>query len=352
MPEKIKHTKIPEKDFIRYSTDQMDERERNLFEKKLQQEPFDEDAMGGISNLSPDQIKADITELNKRLHSASNATNRYAVYRIAAGIAVLFSISTLFYFLLDRKITVENGPVILTEVPELKEFEKDAQKTYIEPVVQDPEIAKGLSSKQVIPQTNPGNKAEELSHEKTNSQMVNSSEGASISQISSEYDQNLNSVNNSGPVTTPNIEYKDAEKQEEPANAPVNLSRKVNSSAIGLSELADAESNSKQKAEKVQHSGSVTFVPAIPLNGQKFFDKYIVDNQVFPVTKLTISEAKVVLEFLVDGNGMPFNINIIESPAKEFSDEATQLLLKGPNWLSASPPESATRITVIISKKE
>jgi len=60
MSKKSDHITNPEKDFLRYTENKMSDKERNAFEKNLQKDPFDSEALEGLSTLSPEEIKADI----------------------------------------------------------------------------------------------------------------------------------------------------------------------------------------------------------------------------------------------------------------------------------------------------
>ncbi len=50
MSDRNKNRKKELEDFLRYSQDQMSEEERNAFERSLQQDPFDAEALEGLSS--------------------------------------------------------------------------------------------------------------------------------------------------------------------------------------------------------------------------------------------------------------------------------------------------------------
>ena len=64
MSERNKHRKKELEDFIRYSQDQMSDEERNAFERSLQRDPFDAEAMEGLSSITPEEARADLAGLH------------------------------------------------------------------------------------------------------------------------------------------------------------------------------------------------------------------------------------------------------------------------------------------------
>jgi ferric-dicitrate binding protein FerR (iron transport regulator) len=63
MSEKSKNRKKELEDFLRYSQDQMSEEERNAFERSLQQDPFDAEALEGLSLITPEEATDDLAGL-------------------------------------------------------------------------------------------------------------------------------------------------------------------------------------------------------------------------------------------------------------------------------------------------
>jgi hypothetical protein len=141
------------------------------------------------------------------------------------------------------------------------------------------------------------------------------------------------------------------EKQEILADAGTDLNIVLNPSETSLDEVVVTGYGSRRKAD-LSIAESTESIAAVPVDGQKLFKKYISENQRFPQSNDEITKAKVVLEFLVNNNGRPFNIRIIESPGKAFSDEAIRLLEKGPEWIPASPVSNSTRINIILQKEK
>ena len=117
MSEKNKNRKKELEDFLRYSQDQMSEEERNAFEKSLQQDPFDAEALEGLSSITPEEARTDLAGLQDQIQkrvartSLTKRNTRTMWYRVAAAITVLLVVTSVLFTLfsdrlgqLDRKV--------------------------------------------------------------------------------------------------------------------------------------------------------------------------------------------------------------------------------------------------------
>jgi hypothetical protein len=117
MSEKSKNRKKELEDFLRYSQDQMSEEERNAFERSLQQDPFDAEALEGLSLITPEEATDDLAGLKDQIQmrtgrqSQTKRNTRTMWYRIAAAVAVLLVVTSVLFTLfsdrmgqLDRKV--------------------------------------------------------------------------------------------------------------------------------------------------------------------------------------------------------------------------------------------------------
>lgn len=115
MSQKNKHIKNGLVDFLNYLKGWLSGKERNSFEKELQKDPFSEEAMEGLESLSPKELEEDILKLNSRLNKRLEKRNRVLYLRIAATIAVIITISTLYFTLSDRQLEEFQGNPEITE---------------------------------------------------------------------------------------------------------------------------------------------------------------------------------------------------------------------------------------------
>ncbi|MCK5465816.1 MAG: carboxypeptidase-like regulatory domain-containing protein [Bacteroidales bacterium] len=141
MSEKSKNRKKELEDFLRYSQDQMSEEERNAFERSLQQDPFDAEALEGLSLITPEEASVDLAGLKDQIQmrtarqSQTKLNTRTMWYRIAAAVAVLLVVtSVLFTLFSDRMGQLDR------KVAESPEAEKEAaapaspaERTQVEP---------------------------------------------------------------------------------------------------------------------------------------------------------------------------------------------------------------------------
>jgi hypothetical protein len=117
MSEKSKNRKKELEDFLRYSQEQMSEEERNAFERSLQQDPFDAEALEGLSLITPEEASVDLAGLKDQIQmrtarqSQTKRNTRTMWYRIAAAVAVLLVVTSVMFTLfndrmgqLDRKV--------------------------------------------------------------------------------------------------------------------------------------------------------------------------------------------------------------------------------------------------------
>ena len=100
MSEKKKHRKQELEDFLRYSANNMSGEEKNAFERELQKDPFDEEAMEGFSSLDASTILSDVDELRSKLKErlTGRRSTRMMYFRLAASVALLIMVTGAFYF--------------------------------------------------------------------------------------------------------------------------------------------------------------------------------------------------------------------------------------------------------------
>jgi len=96
-------------DFLRYHGDKMDDRERNAFEKSLQQDPFAEEASEGFAGIDPELAGHDLAELKSRLDRKVIGKPDYLWYRVAASIAAVLILALVFRFNREEKTSEQAG---------------------------------------------------------------------------------------------------------------------------------------------------------------------------------------------------------------------------------------------------
>jgi hypothetical protein len=144
-----KNRKKEWEEFLRYAQDQMSEEERNAFERSLQQDPFAAEALEGLSSIAPEEVRADLAQLQERLHRRTSRAvkttrnTRTMWYRVAAAVAVLLVVTSVLYTVINSRVGRLDR-----QVAESPQTEKE------EPVPTAPlEPSAALSEEEEIPAT-------------------------------------------------------------------------------------------------------------------------------------------------------------------------------------------------------
>ena len=91
--------------------------ERNSFERELQKDPFSEEAADGFGCLSESEAIKDVEILQKRLRTRVIRRQRFIYYRIAASIAILMVISSIFIIVEKNKSTNQTDTAYIDKGP-------------------------------------------------------------------------------------------------------------------------------------------------------------------------------------------------------------------------------------------
>ncbi len=79
-----------------YLGDRLSGRERNAMERQFQRDPFEADAVEGLSMLGEEEIAEDLARIRGRIQNRIRRRRRIAVYSAAAAIASLLIVGTIF----------------------------------------------------------------------------------------------------------------------------------------------------------------------------------------------------------------------------------------------------------------
>ena len=152
MSKKDKHITSPE-DFLNYHTNKMSGDERNAFERKLHKDPFDDDASEGFSSILSEEATRDLKQLRSRIQKRSQSGNKLIWYRIAASVAILAIVSSVFYTVIKNRIDKGTGQLIVSETisdeKEEKEISRFQPVSPVQPEEKKPDIA-GAGDKKIV----------------------------------------------------------------------------------------------------------------------------------------------------------------------------------------------------------
>jgi len=323
MSDKNKNRKTLLSDFLRYKRDEMSEKERNSFERELQKDPFANEAEEGFNSVSPEQSLNDITDLQKRLKKRTARKQKLMIYRVAATVAVLMMISTIF-IVIDRNKT---GSQVSESTNKNEPFEIKESLPVIEALAKNetPKISRQREQKKDGLRTGKNIKTDAGKGAVTTENTV----ADEIGKIDSNPDINVKAAE----------ELIVTDQRSEPVAVMAN---EKYSRLAGVSIAGKANDDSE-----VIQSG---YVAPQPVNGKEDFDKYI-ENSIQRPDTISTDQIVVVLTFIVHTDGMIDSIKVEKSPGKSYSDEAVRLIKSGPAWNPAvnkgKPIEDKARVRIV-----
>jgi hypothetical protein len=119
MSDRNRNKKSRLSEFLRYQKDEMSAKERNSFERELQKDPFAEEAVEGFASITHEEASKDILQLQKHIKLKTVSHHRMIFYRIAASVAVLLVISSVF-LIVERNKSVSQLSVADTNKANLE----------------------------------------------------------------------------------------------------------------------------------------------------------------------------------------------------------------------------------------
>jgi len=372
----------------------MSGKERNSFEKELQKDPFAEEAAEGFDSITADSVSEDLSILKKRINTRLLNKRRYIYYRIAASVAVLMVISTLYIVLNRDHTTHQIAGLTVTEKSESKKEEqplpalaedikteeaaavqdnvkrKEAKKQVIVadkiqvadatvqkqdamPPVSDPvaeiklntinaaiaetQAAAPMASRAAVPaqkQFNTGGKVISSEDNLPVPGVIVALKGTNTSAITDSGGNFTISLPDSSKHTLV-ANFIGMEPKEFAAKADSRTELKLDPDVTSLSEIVVVGYGAK-KADNEDYNTPSGYTPPRPVAGRSAFNKYIEENINRPDTSTAGQRAVVVINFTVLLDGSIDSIKIVRSPGKQFSDEAIRLIKSGPKWKPAA----------------
>lgn len=390
-------------DFTRYIRGEMSKREENAFQRKLQKDPFAEDAAEGLSQISPDEALTDISILQKRLGRRVSGSRKMMFYRIAASVAVLMVISSVF-FIINRNRPVrelsKSEPVktpveirmadaaeekgqesiagdIGAEVPQIQSTELEEtiaeesqpvreetnREEVIDRAVTEPAVLLAAEEPAAAP---PAASLREAAFTEVRGTIISSEDNLPIpgAVVSMKGTNNMVVTDTEGRFRMPLTDsvspvlvadFIGMETREFPARKDADMKISMTPSAMALSEVVvvgygKAAKSTAAGAAAGGDQAEAAYVTAQPVTGKNEFDRYIEGNIRNPASLPAGQRAVVVLSFLVRNTGIIDSIKVERSPGQEFSDEAVRLIREGPGWKPAiengKPTDEKVRVRI------
>ncbi|MFH0842154.1 MAG: carboxypeptidase-like regulatory domain-containing protein [Bacteroidota bacterium] len=375
--------------FARYIRGEMSKREENAFQRKLQKDPFADEAEEGLSRISTDEALTDISMLQKRLGKRVSGSRKMVFYRIAASVAVLMIISSVF-IIINRTRPVrelsKSEPVrVPAEVHMADASEEKGQKTIagintsgnpqIQPAESEETVSEELQPvrdetimEEVIDRTvaepavmlaaevpavaaPPAASLREAAFTELRGTIISSEDNLPIpgAVVTMKGTNNIVITDTEGRFSMPLTDsaspvlvadFIGMETREFPVRKDADMKISMTPSEMALSEVVvvgygKAAKGLETGAGDMEANKEAVYISAQPLNGKNEFENYIEGNIRNPASLPAGQRAVVVLSFLVRSTGIIDSIKIDRSPGQEFSDEAVRLIREGPEWKPA-----------------
>ena len=133
MSTKKENTGLKFSDYLKYFGGKSSNREKHAFERKIMQDPFDEEAFDGISEIDKNDFEKDIKDIERKLFNKKS--RKYPVYFGMAAAVLVLLISGYFIYDLSRNLKKEDKiaqHVEMTKEKEIKPAEEVVQSEMIE----------------------------------------------------------------------------------------------------------------------------------------------------------------------------------------------------------------------------
>src|SRR4030042_2903650 len=146
-----KHNNKDLENFLDYSGGQMTGKEKKIFEKNLQKDPFESDAAEGLSPFSRKEATQDMKDLSSRLSARTGRhSSRFIFYRAAAAVAAILVVGTIIILLTsDLNQVFERVAVTENNQPDKENIIKGEEKT--EQVISEESITESEVAAMNIP---------------------------------------------------------------------------------------------------------------------------------------------------------------------------------------------------------
>lgn len=177
---------------------------------------------------------------------------------------------------------------------------------------------------------------------------VKGSQNVTVTNMEGNFELPAEVISDTAP--TLQIDYIGMERQEILADAGNDLNIVLNPSAISLNEIEISKA-SRRKSSAKDESSALAIKEALTPLGKKDFEKFILENQLFPKNNDGLKSAKIVLNFNINEHNQPINIKILESPSKIYSNEAIRLLQLYPKWIYSPDDLSTVKTTIILTSE-
>ncbi len=394
-----KKKNISREELEAYHSQKMNAKEMHALEKRALDSAFESEVIEGLDEISASELQTDLKALDQKLKASVQKTNWTIPLRIAAGLALLASVTWVIYFLneknfsqndiaLNEQAETDDAPLQLEKfkeqiaediVPQAKQETQTATteepakhevaKDEIAPKKTDTEVAiaediAGITEVQVATeeshQTRDLAAAENAAAKRSTLRVTGAVATIDYAKkkvkgrvTSAEDGTPLPGVNvtingtTTGTITDPNGEYEIETSQTSEALifSFIGLKSKEeilnNKNQLDVQMEADVTSLSEIVVTGYGYSTrdniNPTFELASPSIGKKAYQQYLESNARYPEEAAqTNTSGRVVLDITIAVDGSISNYEIVRSLGKACDDELIRLVKEGPTWRPSS----------------
>lgn len=319
MKERIRNRKGPLSEFERYVRGEMTKREENTFQRKLQRDPFAEEAADGFSEISSREATEGMDQLEKKLKERIKPARRILYYRIAASVAVLMVISSVFVIVERNRSLRQLAESTVTPPAPVKADALQVNEPLAAELRSEAEVQEAVTEPEI---------ADEPAYAPKQAEKVIAA--------SADTTKFLAMAKEKEPIT-----YVTADEVAAPA------------AASRMAEVSDMNAGGRKM--KIEPDSAVPEQTAHtapqPVTGTNNFQRYIEENIRKPQTLAQGERAVAIVSFLVLSTGAIDSMKVLESPGDEFAAEAMRLIREGPAWKPAEensvPVDDEVRLRII-----
>lgn len=306
-------------DFLKYFGNKLSGKERNSFERELQKDPFADEAAEGFTEISPEEAAEDIAQIQKRLKGRVTRKSRMILYRIAASVAALMILSSVYIFFRQPKTN--------TIVKEIAANSEMLDISRPEPIIKQKAVESpeniSVRRTQINHDTFPG----------LADNLPTGSVGEKQQKIIADNSIKGVELNNTNIVAARSKMAAQVTGTNKAAESRNDTDIILQPSLSELDEVVVVGYGVSKKENAAEEQTGYT-APQ-PSSGNQSFRKYIEENIHKPASMKEGDREVVIFNIAVNKTGEIGEIKVLRSPGKEFSDEAIRLVKEGPSWKPA-----------------
>ncbi|TRX70849.1 energy transducer TonB [Carboxylicivirga sp. M1479] len=384
MSKKNRHTKPHDKEaFQKYLKNEMSNIDAHNFERELLKDPFESDALDGLSTINEDDFDSDIKKLKSKLRKTPSLNWKHPILYVAASVIIVIGIISILWQLTPSDtVYVSDNTNMKTELDIPKQIENTSIKAAKSQVVpnnttqtkeeEEKEVMQKMDQASLsIVEENEEDQEEAFELAEVESISIDKSNNESSSRLEQEvmkvnYPTEIKSEGAMGATAAnrnlakkrsslskqtspPKADHKESTVQaysvaysnfdDSAQNIDTNISQKTSLPQTALSvqsittdsNYTDNISNNNEFNIAIKSKGNNLNREARPIGGMK---KYITEIEKTLVSPANGSNKQklVKLKLSIDKQGNITNIEVKKSPGDEYSSIAIQAIRNGAGW--------------------